>query len=340
MITLLSPGDPAQRTGGYLYNAAMVDALSSAGVAVNVIALPGDWPEPSAADEQRCVALIDGIAGGIVILDGLALVAVLPVLDALRTRARVVLLLHLPLSAERGLTEADAARLNALEARAVVGAHTLVATSPHAARRFEDLHGRPIHSIAPGCAQMPQAQGTGGGRLLCAGSLTPRKGHLTLLRALARLKHLPWSLVCAGGPGPESHVARLRQCIADEKLTSRVTLTGSLGAEQMRREYALADAFVLATWDETYGMALAEAAASGLPIISTTAGAVPQTVPSGAGLLVKPGDVTALAQALSVVLTNDRAATLMAHAARAAPVRTWDMVGEEWEQLMRSLSDG
>ena len=51
-------------------------------------------------------------------------------------------------------------------------------------------------------------------------------------------------------------------------------------------------------------MAYAEALSHGLPVIGTTAGAIPDTVPQEAGLLVTPGDVTALAQALRSVIAD------------------------------------
>jgi glycosyltransferase involved in cell wall biosynthesis len=89
--------------------------------------------------------------------------------------------------------------------------------------------------------------------------------------------------------------------------------------------YLASDAFVLASRFEGYGMAIAEAIAHGLPVVSTTAGAIPDTVPAEAGLLVPPDDVEALAQALCDLISDPVERKRLAGNARAAAVQlpTW-----------------
>jgi glycosyltransferase involved in cell wall biosynthesis len=82
--------------------------------------------------------------------------------------------------------------------------------------------------------------------------------------------------------------------------------------------YGQADAFVLPSYFEGYGMVLAEALAHGLPVISTTAGAIPDTVPREAGVLVPPGDAAALRAALAALLDEPALRTRLAAGARAA----------------------
>jgi glycosyltransferase involved in cell wall biosynthesis len=85
------------------------------------------------------------------------------------------------------------------------------------------------------------------------------------------------------------------------------------------------DVFVLASRFEGYGMALAEAIAHGLPVVSTKVGAIPDTVPAGTGLLVPPDDADTLAGTLRHLIGNPGERQRLATKARAmaAQFPTW-----------------
>ena len=79
---------------------------------------------------------------------------------------------------------------------------------------------------------------------------------------------------------------------------------GTVGAASLGRLYRRADALLLASSHEGYGMVLAEALAAGLPIIATRVGAVPEVVRDGREAeLVAHGDLTALARAIETELS-------------------------------------
>src|SRR6185503_6093571 len=123
--------------------------------------------------------------------------------------------------------------------------------------------------------------------LLAVGSVVPRKGYDVLVAALATLADLPWRLTIVGDCTRDAAAAGgLRQAITGARLDDRVILAGAVPPAQLAAHYGAADVFVLPSRHEGYGMAFAEAIAHGLPVVGTTAGAIPETVPAGAGVLV------------------------------------------------------
>ncbi len=120
---------------------------------------------------------------------------------------------------------------------------------------------------------------------------------------------------------------------------------GELGAPELDTLYHSASLFVLATHYEGYGMVLAEALARGLPVVSTRAGAVPDTVPPEAGVLVPPGDERALTAALHELVSGPGGAERRAELAEGSlrhgrSLPTWDDAALAFERAVRELSPG
>jgi len=141
--------------------------------------------------------------------------------------------------------------------------------------------------------------------------VTPGKGHDVLLDALSGLRDLAWRCVCVGSltrdPGWAARTLRQARVAG---LDDRVEFTGARVGPALAASYAGADALVLATRAESYGMVAAEALARGIPVIGSAVGGLPDTVgqsPDGRvpGLLVPPGDAPALARALRRWLADD-----------------------------------
>ena len=185
-------------------------------------------------------------------------------------------------------------------------------------------------------ARVPHTAGAardGGVSMLCVATLTPRKGHAVLFEALGELRDRRWHLACAGSTTRDAATtAALEHQIDRLSLRNRISLLGDLDHETLERYYERADLFVLASYLEGFGMALAEAIARGVPVVSTRAGAIPETVPAAAGVLVPPGDSRALAKALARLL--DEPAELAALTARAqaaaASMPTWQTAAEKF----------
>ena len=146
------------------------------------------------------------------------------------------------------------------------------------------------------------------GSIAVVATLNPGKGHEDLITALAAVPSRDWQLTCAGSVTRHPTDARpaIQAIIRDCQLDDHVSLTGELDASALEACYDRSDLFVLATLRETYGMAVAEALAHGLPVVSTAPAQYPISLARDAGLLVSPGDVPALTTALSRVIDDAR----------------------------------
>jgi len=335
------PGRLESRTGGSIYDRRMVDGLRAQGRIVQVLEAPGAWPFPALADHAGVSrALAELPAGSAVILDGLLFGAIPDLAEREAGRLRLIALVHHPLCDEAGLTPSAAERLTESERRALAVASGVIATSGFTARgltRF-GLDPEAVAVVEPGVDPAPPARGSDGPdptRLLCAATLIPRKGHDVLLRALADLADLDWRLDCAGkadlDPGWAAEIERLAR---DLELSERVVFHGELSESALAQLFAQSDLFVLASRYEGYGMAVTEALARALPVVTTTGGALVDTVPDSAGLAVAPDDPSAFADALRRALADRETRTHLNEGAQAARARLAD-----WPTQARAFAD-
>lgn len=349
-LHLLVPGRLDQRTGGYLYDARMVAGLRAAGWRVDVHELPGRFPDVDATTVQQAETRLARVPdGALCVIDGLAMPGVAGALWAERMRLRLVHLIHHPLSRETGVAPEAVPVLENLERAAFATARRIVVTSPFtAATLAAEFAVAPerIGTVVPGTDPRPASRGSGGPMptLVCVGTLTRRKGHAVLLDALATMTDLPWRLVCVGSADRDPATgAAVRARIADLGLGERVTLAGEVDGDSLDAHYDRADLFVLPSFYEGYGMAVAEAIARGLPTVTTTGGALAVSVPSGAAVQVPPGDAAALAGALRPLLADASAREALAGRARvaASTLPTWDVqVTAFAAELARALEAG
>ena len=340
---MVVPGPLDQRTGGYVYDARIVAGLRELGWRVDVHNLIGTFPDPDAEARASMASALAGMPDGArVVIDGLAMGGLPESLRAERGRLRILSLVHHPLADETGLDASGRARFIALERDALAACVGVLVTSEFTARRLGALGVEParVRAVRPGTDTARAAIGPGPlapPALLCVGSVTPRKAQDLLLRALARLDALSWSCVCAGSlqraPGYAKTVQAL---IHTAGFTDRVLLPGECDPDRLDDLYHHASLFVLPSHYEGYGMALADALARGLPVVSTTGGAIPQTVPADASVLVPPGDKTALANALRPLLSGDEGARR--RAAMAAAARRHRPALPAWAQAAQAFA--
>ena len=331
------PGDLATPTGGYAYDRRMIAELGDLGWQIDLLDLGEGFPWPDAATRLAARAQLLAIPEGrTIVVDGLALGVLPEVASELSGRNPLLALVHHPLALEQGLSAAAANALRTSERIALAAVHGVIVTSAATARLVASDYAVPAGRITvarPGSDPAPLAQGSQDGivRLLSVGAVVPRKGFEVLIAALATLPDLSWRLTIAGDRTRDRDAAaRLDADIARHALESRVAAPGAVSSSRLATLYAEADVFVLASHFEGYGMAYAEAIAHGLPVIGTSAGAIPDTVPPEAGLLVAPGDIPAFAQALRRVIGDAELRRCLAGGARAAAGQfpTWRQSAE------------
>jgi glycosyltransferase involved in cell wall biosynthesis len=349
-IDFVVAGDPSTPTGGYVYDRQILAGLADLGWKTAMHSVDASFPRPTPAALRDARALLGRLpAGAVVVIDGLALAGLERVLDTEAKRLSCVALVHHPLALETGIEPASAKLLETAERNALALVRRVVCPSQWTARALTAEYRVPaakIRVVEPGVDRRRAAAKSHAGtaphestsaddalRLLCVGTLTPRKGHALLFEALAALRDRRWHLTCAGSitHDPDT-VAALEKRLERLALRSRVSLLGNLDPETLERYYERADLFVLPSFFEGYGMALAEAVARGIPVVSTTGGAIPETVPAAASILVPPGDSRALVKALASLLDDAPAREKLAANARKAraTLPTWRGAAEKF----------
>jgi glycosyltransferase involved in cell wall biosynthesis len=338
VIAFAVPGDIETTTGGYLYDRRLAEALRARGLEVRHLRLGDSFPHPDARDmadalaqlaalPRDCPALVDGLAYGALDPEGLA-----------RLAAPMVALVHHPLALEPGLSAPQAQAMAARERANLAQARHIVVTSGHIGALLRETYGVGPERIsvalpgfvAPSVRLVPEMPPL----ILSVGLLARRKGHDVLLRALARITDLAWRAVIVGRLHEPETVAALHALRADLGLGDRVEIAGEISQPALDALYGRATVFALATRYEGYGIVFDEAMGHGLPIISTQAGAVPETVAPGAGILVPPEDDAAFGVALRRMLSEPQL-----RAGCADTARRWAAGLGDWAAAAQVVAD-
>jgi len=335
-VQVIVPGDiddPARPSGGNMYDWRVYHGLAALGWVVHEHAVPGAWPRPSEAGLAALAGALRRIPdGGVVLLDGLIASAAPEALVPQARRLRQVVLVHMPLGHRP--PHDDAAAVRAREREVLEAAAAIITTSAWTRHRLEELYALPadrVHVVRPGVDAACLAPGTAAGSaLLCVATLTPDKGHDVLVDGLAMVADLSWRCACVGSLARDPVFADgVRRHAQNSGLGDQVHFPGPRSGPELDRAFAAADLLVLVSHAEAYGMVVTEALAHGLPVLATEVGGVTEALGHGddgtrPGLLVPPGDPTALAAALRTWLGD---AELRGRLRRAARERRASLYG-------------
>ncbi|MBZ0301703.1 MAG: glycosyltransferase family 4 protein [Anaerolineae bacterium] len=173
------------------------------------------------------------------------------------------------------------------------------------------------------------------------GRLVPEKGLTLLLDAVTRLEGDWWLRLVGGGP----QRAELQALAQQLGIVERVTFCDLLPSAQMPAQYAALDAYVLPSltrpnWKEQFGRVLVEAMASGVPVIGSDSGAIPDVI-GEAGLIFPEGDAAALASQLRRLQADSTLRQTLAVQGRARVLKhfTHQQVAQATVEVYRAMMD-
>lgn len=315
--------DPRRPSGGNVYDRRLVTELTAAGWHLSERAV-------TAATLPDVLSVLPD--GAPVLVDGL----VASTTDALVAecgRLRVVVLLHMPHAGPH-------------ETEVLGAAAAVVAVSDWVRGVVVEEHGVPperVHVARPGVDADRPATGSAGGRnLLCVGPVTRAKGYDVLLRALAGVRDLAWHCRCVGALDLEPPlVDELYEVARRQGIADRVAFSGPLSREGLETLRATSDLMVAPSRRESFGMAVAEGVARGIPAVVTDVGGHAEAV-GEAGLMVPVDDPSALAAALRRWLGDAglRRRLRAAAAARAPGMGTWADTAAAVARVLADLNRG
>ena len=334
--------NPGQPTGGNIYDRRVCAGLAEAGWDVLVTTVAAGWPLPDSGARADLARIVSAIPDGeTVLIDGLIASPAAAQLLPHTGRMRMTVLLHMPLATALDTHHDVSARRSE---RAVLRAATgVVVTSEWTRQQVLTRYAIPAHRVhvaRPGVDQVAVPARPVLGRLICVGVLGRHKGQDLLVEALADLADLEWHCVLAGPLDRDpDFVEQLQTRITRLGYGHRIRLAGVLTGAALSHAYTTADLLVAPSRSETYGMAVTEALAHGLPVIAAAVGGLPEALGSTAdgtrpGQLVFPSDPAALAAALADWLGDERHRQRLRAAARE---RRSTLPG--WEQTAQAIAN-
>jgi|GEM_PF-3359644 len=179
--------------------------------------------------------------------------------------------------------------------------------------------------------------------LLSVSRLSRQKGIDVTLKALAQLQQyggpLPHWLYVVAGSGPDEN--EFRTMTQQLGLAGRVIFTGAIPYLETAPLYYAADIYVQPSQPhgmflESFGISFVEAQYCGLPCIATRFGGIPESVKDGeTGILVPPGDINELVQALGTLIRDrERRSSMASRAREHARAFSWDTHTRKLEQTL------
>ncbi|MDQ6750834.1 MAG: glycosyltransferase [Actinomycetota bacterium] len=211
------------------------------------------------------------------------------------------------------------------------------AIAAHAPRARLRVIGNPVDTTLFVASAPERASGPGPVRLLAVGLLAEKKGMSLLLEALARRSAAGGRPVVLDLVGDGPAAAELGRHACALELEDTVRFRGLMERAEIAQLMGEADLFVLPSLVETFGIALVEALAAGLPVVATDVGVAREIVDDGCGVLVAPNDVDALAAGIDLALTRLGSYELSGVAETIRTRFSPEAVAQQWAETYRMV---
>jgi glycosyltransferase involved in cell wall biosynthesis len=330
---------PGQPSGGNTYDRRVCAGLAEAGWEVVVATVAAPWPVPGSGARADLARIVSAMPDDeIALIDGLIASPAAEELLPHAGRIRMTVLLHMPLATALDTSyDASAQHSERVVLRAATG---VIVTSEWTRQQIlarDKIPACRVHVARPGVDLVTVPARPVRGQLICVGTLGRHKGQDLLVEALAELGDLDWQCTLAGPLDRDpDFVAQLQAHINRIGYGHRVRLTGVLAGAVLSHAYTTADLLVAPSRSETYGMAVTEALAHGLPVIAAAVGGLPEALgPSTDGTrpgqLIPSGDPAALAAAIRNWLCDEGYRHRLRAAARSrrSNLRGWQQTTQE-----------
>jgi glycosyltransferase involved in cell wall biosynthesis len=355
-------GDLDRRSGGYLYDAEVVDRLRRRGDDVEVVSVPErSYPASLLSNASRTLRRrLRTAEFDVCLQDELCHPSLAAANRRLDTDYPVVTLVHHLRADEtrgpwrrRAVVGLERRYLESVDGYVCVSESTRRAVAglvgdddggdalpgpSVVARPGNDRFGDPLPAdrVRERARQSPL-------RVLFVGSVVPRKGLETLVRGLSRVPG-DWRLTVVGDTGVDpAYVDRVRDAVADCGVADRVAFAGRVPDATLRDHYERSHLLAVPSRHEGYGIVYAEGMRFGLPAVASAAGGASELVADREnGFLVEPGDESAVCDAVAPLCRNRRRLLDLSLAARETGARhpSWDDTADRVRSFLASVVDG
>lgn len=333
-IHFFNPGSIHQVSGGYLYNYHLLEQLKLKGFEIcihEVTGKIGDLILPVSFSKKD-----------LFLIDSLLLAENSTFILALQKRVAVIGLIHLPQFFDPKHKDSKLRASIFKKEQVLFSKIPILVISTYIRTQIISIFKIPgdhVFVLEPGVtpSKRKKAYRKQPKRLLTLANFIPGKGHHRIVNALAALKEYEWELDCYGSDKMDPvYFKNFLKLIKGYDLKKRIRYKGIAPYKTVNELMCRSDLLIQHSAFETYGMVIAEAQASRLPLISTSVGAYEQFSKNSGGLFLDDFEESTLIYELEKLFTSTSAYQELAASYLDIPTRNWTKVAEDFIGLLSS----